>query len=308
MTSISARRRRLPARLLALPLAAALLSACTATPSVTDSSGLPDPQSLATSVPDVTAVPSETADTATQVQVYWIGRTGGNAYLFSEPRKTGAGDDPVTSALKVMMAQKPEDPDYFTAWQAPHRLAASMSGVSTITVDVSADAFSKNLDPSMAKRAMQQLVFTAVSAARASGMVDASVEPDVVLLIDGRNDVEAFGSIPLNLPFHRDLAFLSPVRIMVPQDQAVLSSGTVAFNGVVLGGQKDVTWSVAPAGSPEGQDVLSSDKVAVTQTAVKVGRFASRVDLPKGTYELTVSAAVPGTAQPVQDSKTVTIR
>ncbi|WFR85473.1 GerMN domain-containing protein [Arthrobacter sp. Y-9] len=308
MSMVSTRRRRLPARLLALPLAAALLSACTATPSGTVSSGLPDPQSLATSVPEVTAAPSGTADTETQVQIYWIGRTGGNAYLFSEPRKTGAVDDPVTSALKVMMAEKPEDPDYFTAWQAPHRLAASISGASTITVDVSADAFSKNLDPSMAKRALQQLAFTAVSAARASGMVDSSVEPEVVLLIDGRNDVEAFGSIPLNLPFHRDLAFLSPVRIMVPQDEAVLSSGTLSFNGVVLGGQKNVTWSISPAGSPAGQDVISSATVALTTTAEKVGRFSARTVLPKGHYELTVSTIVPGGSQPVEDSKSVTIR
>jgi len=301
-------RRRHAARLLALPLAAALLSACTATPSGTVSSGLPDPQSLATSIPEVTAAPSGTADTATQVQVYWIGRTGGNAYLFSEPSKVGAGDDPVTAALKVMMAQKPQDPDYFTAWQAPHRLAASISGVSTITVDVSADAFSKNLDPSMAKRAMQQLVFTAVSAARASGMVDSSAEPDVVLLIDGRNDVQAFGSIPLNLSFHRDAAFLSPVRITVPQDEAVLSSGTLTFSGVVLGGRKDVSWSVAPAGSPAGQDVLSSSRITLTPTEDNVGQFKSRVELPKGKFELTVTTTVPGASQPVQDSKTITIR
>lgn len=251
---------------------------------------------------------SESTETATQVQVYWIGRTGGNAYLFSEPRKAGTGDDPVTSALKVMMTQKPQDPDYFTAWQAPRRLAASISGTSTITVDVSADAFSKNLDPSMAKRAMQQLVFTAVSAARSSGMVDPSIEPDVVLLIDGRNDVQAFGSIPLGQSFHRDLAFLSPVRITVPQDEATLPTGTLAFTGVVLGRQKSVSWSVSPAGSPPGQDVLSSGKVVLSPQADNVGEFSARVDLPQGQYELTVSTGTPGDAQAVADSKTVTMR
>ncbi|WP_342006872.1 MULTISPECIES: GerMN domain-containing protein [Arthrobacter] len=306
----TARRLRgaLAAAALGLPL---LLSACSASQSSTVSSALPEPSVLASSVPEATAtLPGGSADQATQsqAQIYWIGRTGGNAYLFPEPRKTDKNSDPVTAALTVMMGQKPTDPDYFTAWQPPHRVAASISGTSTITVDVSSDAFSRNLDPSMAKRAIQQLVFTAASAALTSGMVDGGAEPDVVLLIDGRSDVKAFGSIALGQSFHRETAYLSPVSITSPQEGTTAGAGPLTFSGMVLGSSLDVRWKVVRLDVQNGQpDVVSAMTTAHLESA-GVGRFSATVKLTPGRYELSVSKdGAPGTPA-VVDTKTITIR
>ncbi|MFJ3957804.1 GerMN domain-containing protein [Arthrobacter sp. NPDC090010] len=299
-------RRRLVRwlQLAALPL---VLSACTATPSSTVSSGLPEPSTLASSVPEVTSTASESAEAGTQAQVYWIGQTGGNAYLFSETRKIDKSNDPVTSALRVMMSEKPLDPDYFTAWQPPQRLAASITDTAGITVDVSSDAFSKNLDPSMAKRAVQQLVFTAVSAARASGMVDSVIEPNVTVLVDGRNDVKAFGSISLAAPFHRDTAYLSPLRLTDLQEGASLHSGQVTFRGIVLGKGTEVHWTVNRVDGSSNETSFAKGLTSVTAQEQGVGQFAVTVQLPPGKYELIAGITGPGTAPDIQDSKTVVV-
>jgi hypothetical protein len=74
-----------------------------------------------------------------------------NVFLYREFRDVSSDGKPViTRALRVMMSEKPLDPDFFTPWQNPKKLATSISGKNVITVDISADAFNSNLDAAMA--------------------------------------------------------------------------------------------------------------------------------------------------------------
>jgi hypothetical protein len=101
---------------LALP-AVLVLSGCVATPQsgITNSSSpselIPAP---ASGVP-TTSAPLETAQTSNKAPVYWIGRGNDNAFLYREFRDVPDQDNPVTRALRVMMSQKPLDPDFFHA-------------------------------------------------------------------------------------------------------------------------------------------------------------------------------------------------
>ena len=99
-----------------------------------------------------------------------------------------------------MMSEKPLDPDFFTPWQNPRKLATSISGKNVITVDVSADAFNSNLDADMANRAVQQLVYTATAAGASSGLIDSGQQIQVVILVDGHTDYMAFNHVRLGSP------------------------------------------------------------------------------------------------------------
>ncbi|HEX9229136.1 MAG TPA: GerMN domain-containing protein, partial [Arthrobacter sp.] len=142
--------------------AAMALSGCVATPQpgVTNSNTPPQVMSAEASAA-TTSAPLETTQASNKAPVYWIGRSNDNTFLYREFRDVPEEDNPVTGALRVMMSEKPLDPDFFTPWQNPKMLASSISGKNVITVDMSTDAFNSNVDPAMAELAVQQLVYTA---------------------------------------------------------------------------------------------------------------------------------------------------
>ena len=124
--------------------AALVLSGC-----VADSRSLPattagrhDPTSMprgpATAGVPTTSAPLETTQASNKAPVYWIGRSNDNVFLYREFRDVPEQENPVTRALRAMMSEKPLDPDFFTPWQNPKKLATSISGKNVITVDVSA--------------------------------------------------------------------------------------------------------------------------------------------------------------------------
>jgi hypothetical protein len=139
--------------------------------------------------------PLETTQASTKIPVYWIGRSKEEVYLYREFRDISSDGNPVTTALRIMMSEKPLDHDFFTPWQAPESLATSISGKNVITVDISRDAFNSNLDAGMAQRAVQQLVYTATAAASSSGLINSGQQIQVVILVDGHKDYMAFGQV-----------------------------------------------------------------------------------------------------------------
>ena len=139
-------------------------------------------------------------------------------FLYREFRDVPEQDNPVTRALRVMMSQKPLDPDFFTPWQNPKKLATSISGKNVITVDVSADAFNSNVDAAMAERAIQQLVYTATAAGASAGLIDSGQQIQVVVLVDGHTDYVAFNHVRLGAPTSRSAGMVAPVWIIDPQE------------------------------------------------------------------------------------------
>ena len=276
--------------LLVLPAALALaLAGCVATPqtgvtdSATPSQVLP-PQASA----PATSAPLETSQASNRAPVYWIGRSNDSVFLYREFRDVPEQDNPVTRALRVMMSEKPLDPDFFTPWQNPKELASSISGKNIITVDMSADAFNSNVDPVMAERAVQQLVYTATAAAASAGLVDTGQQIQVVVLVDGHTDYIAFNHVRLGSPTARSAGMVAPVWIIDPQEGASVEDGTVKISGRSTAPGGRLRWEILRVDGSVEIRYLNGSVTASAETG-QSGAFSLSASLGPGTYEVRVS-------------------
>ena len=292
-------RRRRAGAASAVVLAGVLLSACTAP-------GPPEPSLAAgasaagaTEHPTQASVPLETSQSSAKSPVYWLGRSRDQIYLYREFREAGTEDNPVTTALKLMMTQKPLDPDYFTPWQQPRKLAASISGRNIITVDVSADAFNSNVDERTAQLAVQQLVYTATAAAASAGLVDTEQPTSVMLLVDGRTSQLAFERVQLGQLMQRDASMAAPGWIIDPQEDTRLDGQLKVFGRAVPGGTP-LAWQVLKRDAAGSKTVYVSGNVTSGQEPGKPGEFTFAVNLEDGEYEVRIlpaeEAAAPASA------------
>ncbi|MBT2594994.1 GerMN domain-containing protein [Arthrobacter sp. ISL-72] len=290
--------RRTRSALLAFVLPAAMmLSACVATPQPSASTVASTPQPVnesATSGAPSTSAPLETTQASNKAPVYWIGRSNDNVFLYREFRDVPEQENPVTRALRSMMSEKPLDPDFFTPWQNPKKLATSISGKNVITVDVSPDAFNSNLDEDMAKRAVQQLVYTATAAGASSGLVDSGQQIQVVILVDGHTDYLAFNHVRLGSPTPRGVGMVAPVWIIDPQEGVGVADGSVKISGrSTLPGGK-LRWKILKVeGGSDKTAYLSGDVTTSTEQS-QSGLFSLNVNLAPGNYEVRVSQIDPG--------------
>lgn len=282
--------------MLLLVLPALVLSGCVATPQpgITNSNS---PSQLL-SVPaspgaPTTSAPLETTQASNKAPVYWIGRSNDSMFLYREFRDVPEQDNPVTRALRVMMSEKPLDPDFFTPWQNPKKLATSISGKNVITVDISDDAFNSNVDAAMAERAVQQLVYTATAAGASAGLIDSGQQIQVVVLVDGHTDYIAFNHVRLGSPTSRSSGLVAPVWIIDPQEATSLEDGAVKISGrsTVPGG--NLRWEVLRVDGSVKTSYLTGSATASAE-AGQSGLFNFSVNLGPGNYEVRVSQLVDG--------------
>jgi spore germination protein GerM len=275
--------------LLVLP-AALTLSGCVATPQsgITNSDAPSALSGPASPGAPTTSAPLETTQASNKAPVYWIGRSNDNMFLYREFREVPEQDNPVTRALRVMMSQKPLDPDFFTPWQNPNKLASSISGKNVITVDVSPDAFNSNVDAGMAERAIQQLVYTATAAGASAGLIDAGQQVQVVVLVDGHTDYVAFNHVRLGAPTSRSAGMVAPVWIIDPQEATSLPDGAVKVSGrsTVPGGK--LRWEILRVDGSTKTTYLNGTTTAAADAA-QPGAFSLSVNLGPGNYEVRVS-------------------
>lgn len=298
----------MPSGLLAVAL---LLSGCVAqVGEARETARQPTPLSAATApAAPASNAPLETTQASNKVPVYWIGRSGENVYLYREFRDNPGQENPVTTALRVMMSQKPLDPDFFTPWQDPGSLATSISGKNVITVDVSKDAFNSNLDSGMAQRAVQQLVYTATAAAASSGLIDTGQQLQVVILVDGHKDYLAFGQIKLGDPMSRNAALVAPVWVIDPQEDVALPAGAVRFTGRSTTPARPVRWQILRENANGDKVPVVNGQANPSTEAGKGGAFTFTVGLTGGRYELRMSAVSPdGSAEVVTDTRSFIIK
>jgi spore germination protein GerM len=284
--------------LLVLPAALAL-SGCVATPQpgISNSDAPPALSGVASPGAPTTSAPLETTQASNKAPVYWIGRSNDSMFLYREFRDVPEQDNPVTRALRVMMSQKPLDPDFFTPWQNPNKLASSISGKNVITVDVSPDAFNSNVDAGMAERAIQQLVYTATAAGASAGLIDAGQQVQVVVLVDGHTDYVAFNHVRLGAPTSRSAGMVAPVWIIDPQEGTSLPDGAVKVSGrsTVPGGK--LRWEILRIDGSVKTTYLNGTTTAAD--AAQQGAFSLSVNLGPGNYEARVSQLEDG--NPAQD-------
>ena len=235
-----------------------------------------------------TSAPLETAQASNKAPVYWIGRSDENTFLYREFRDVPEQENPVTQALRVMMSQKPLDPDFFTPWQNPKKLASSISGKNVITVDVSADAFNANVDAAMAERAIQQLVYTATAAGASAGLIDSGQQVQVVVLVDGHTDYVAFNRVRLGTPMSRSVGLVAPVWIIDPQEGTPVDGGAVKVSSrsTVPGGK--LRWEIFRIDGSAKTTYLNGTAAASAE-AGQSGAFSLSVNLGPGNYEIRVA-------------------
>ncbi|MFC4396278.1 GerMN domain-containing protein [Arthrobacter sedimenti] len=282
-----------PAVLAGMLVLVPVLAGCTA-------EGGPSPAGTTASIPasggtmpdaPSTSAPLETTQSSNKAPVYWIGRSGTSIFLYREFRDVPEQDNPVTRALRAMMSEKPLDPDFFTPWQNPGKLATSISGKDVITVDVSADAFNSNLDADMAARAIQQLIYTATAAAASSGLIDTGQQIRVRILVDGHTDYVAFGKIQLGALMTRAAGLVAPVWIIDPQENVEVPGGSVKITGRSTSPGAKLHWQLLRAGDGGSKaPFLNGETTAGTEQG-QAGVFTLALNLPPGDYELRVAQA-----------------
>ncbi|HEY8700575.1 MAG TPA: GerMN domain-containing protein [Arthrobacter sp.] len=266
-----------------------ILSGCIADPGQVPASSVAAPSGSLAS--PSTSAPLETTQSTNKAPVYWIGRSNGNVFLYREFRDVPEQENPVTRALRAMMSDKPLDPDFFTPWQNPKKLATSISGKNVITVDLSEDAFNSNLDADMATRAIQQLVYTATAAAASAGLIDSGQQIQVMVLVDGHTDYLAFGHVRLGTPMARTAGMVAPVWIIDPQEGAEVPGGSVKITGrSTLPGGK-LHWQILRAEANGDKKPFLTGETTAAADAAQSGAFTLNLTLTSGNYELRVSQA-----------------
>lgn len=254
----------------------------------------------------LTSMPLESAKTAAQTPVYWLGESAQSVYLYREFREVENRGDPITTAIAAMTTEQPLDEDYFNPWEPASSIAASISPDGVITVDISDDAFARPLDAGMAKRAVQQLVYTATAAAASSGLISHNEQIQVVILVDGHTGYRAFGEIPLGEPMVREAGLVAPVWVIDPQDGTVYEGHKVTINGRGVAKDDTLGWEITSIGEPVARPAAEPMTGSVKLGQDKGGTFTFSVTLPKGNYELRIFQGDPGATRSQQqfvDSK-----
>ncbi|WP_051476708.1 GerMN domain-containing protein [Arthrobacter sp. Br18] len=235
--------------------------------------------------------------------VYWLGRDGDtDTLLYREFTPAAAPDssgDPIADAVRHMTVGEPLDGDFFSPWSSATRVSSSISTRNVITVDISSDAFGGQLEPGVARKAVQQLVFTATAAAANAGLIPGGEVSSVLVLVDGEAGYEAFGEVELGGEFQRDNSLVAPVWITNPQDGEVRDPSTVVINGSGRSDTATLSWRISAASegdSPEGNntggnstgETVKEGVTGLDSPAGTTGIYSFTVALPPGHYEISV--------------------
>lgn len=257
----------------------------------------------------VTSAPLETATSAETMPVYWLGHSNDEVFLYREFRSSTNADEPIVAALRTMMSEKPLDPDYFTLWNSPSRLGASISAKNVITVDVSADAFGQKVDAGLAQRSMSQLVYTATAAAAMAGLVDTTTPIQVSVLVDGHTGYKAFGEVSLDKPLTRNPDFVAPIWIIDPAHGSTYKKVPLKVTGQGVSPTGTLAWSLSLVNDGKVSGDYLSGTVNIPAGPNELGEFTFNLVPPPGSYELSIfvnDPMLPGRKIGI-DSKMVTI-
>ncbi|WP_372699226.1 GerMN domain-containing protein [Arthrobacter sp. JSM 101049] len=302
------RRTQVRVAMLASVVSLGMLAACSGAP---DGSMTSMPAS--SSAPPVVSsqgstAPLESLSAPRLSPIYWLGERDSTVYLYREYVEAEDQGDPVTTAIKYLTEQQPEDPDYFNVWSKPSRIGTSISADNVITLDISADAFSRDLDEGLAQRAIQQLVYTATAAASAAGLLSQNPPASVDLLVDGHSGYNAFGHVKLTGPIQRDASLRAPIWIIDPQQGTVHSAGKVRLHGISGAFPGGTHWVLKRQEDGKGTRVAGGS-LALGGGSLADNEFEVTPVLEAGTYTLAVwGQAADDGKRLSQDTKKFTVR
>ncbi|MGJ9402034.1 GerMN domain-containing protein [Arthrobacter sp. KK5.5] len=304
-------RRRTRSRVAVLVLVASLgaVSACAGGMGVPTTT-MPEGSSTTARVtpPPQDAEPLEKLSSHRLSPVYWLGERDLTVYLYREYLKAEDQGDPITSAIKYMLEHTPTDTDYFNVWSPAARIGTSIDTNNVITVDLSDDAFSRELDRGLAERAIQQLVYTATAAAANAGLLTGTTPSRVAVLVDGHTGYEAFGHIPLDGPIERVASLRAPIWVIDPQDGATRPAGKLTVRGVSAGFTGGTRWEVRRTRDGEPGEVVSQGALALGAGELPEDAFEIVLNMRPGEYRLSVWGQTAQDAERLsEDTKALTV-
>lgn len=274
------------------------------TPAPSAGSGTGRSTSAATA-PATGSSPTAPSGSITGVPIYWIGETGGAPRLFREFRTVPDEGGPILSALYAMTREQPLDPDYFTPWAPASRITVDLKG-SALVVDLDGDTVSATkIGSQVAKRAVQQLVYTATAAAA----IAKTPVSTVTVLVEGQ-PADLWGVVRVGRPMVRapQAEVQSHIWVLAPAEGQEVRSGPVTFTGYGTSFEANFLWRVT---TRAGAVVAQGNAMGGTGTG-GFGQFGFQRTLRAGEYVVTMSTDDPsggaegGGAQ--VDTKSFTVR
>jgi hypothetical protein len=206
--------------------------------------------------------------------------------------------DPVSDAVRELLAVPANDPDYHSYWPLGTALHAPVVvGSDVITVDLTEQATGPVTGPVPPAMALQQLVFTVQGAA-------GSTRP-VRVLVDGAPAERVLGGVAVSAPVPRGDAYAlrSLVQIDSPVDGATVGRDVVV-TGEAAVFEATVRWEVL-----QGATVVRSG-FTNTSEGQAFAPFTFTVGLAPGEYVVRIAEDDPsdGAGRPVlTDTKSITV-
>lgn len=268
---------------------------------------------IRSSASPLSSVEMEPLSTSRSAPVYWLSESDGTVSLYREFVSIPGAGDPIAASVRYMLSAKPQDPAYFNLWRPSQSIGASVSAENVITLDLEKKAFAASLDRGLAERSIAQLVYTATAAASNAGILSDGVEPSVKILVDGSSDFMAFGKIPLEQAFTREVKLAAPLWIIDPQFGSTQASGHVTFHGLTASFTGGEYWSIARKATKkhpgvEGE-VIASGRIHTGGDALDSNEFSFSYMLDPGEYVFSAwGVDKPSGMKVAVESKTFTVQ
>jgi methionine-rich copper-binding protein CopC len=217
---------------------------------------------------------AEVSPPAVRLPVYYAGTVGGKSVLYREfhdasPATSAELPGRVAEAVRIVLTDRPFDPDYTTSWPAGVGVGGVTFAGGVAAIDLTGPA------ATVAPIAIQQLVWTATAVA-----ADRGVQLDGVRLWLGGTQLG--GGVLTRAPA---LDTLAPAWLISPQEGDTVSTRfDVHVSGAVPGGRVGLR-VLNPAGT-----VVYETTITLSAQAPNRGEAHSSVDLPPGTYTLELHA------------------
>lgn len=144
--------------------------------------------------------------------------------------------DPITTALKALIAGFPKDSDYVSLWPKETKVNSVVIAGDKATIDLTLGKM--NVGSEAESLAIAQLVWTATAAN--------TVVKRIQLTVDGKIVESIAGHVDATKPFQRGLTYevLAPVWITSPEEGAQAAAQGFKLSGMASTFEANVAWKV----------------------------------------------------------------
>jgi hypothetical protein len=214
--------------------------------------------STPTSITSSTSTPSHSTPEMRAMAQYWVADTARGFRLYREFVRIEVTPDPITSALRELVASQPKDSDYVSLWPIGTKINNVVVSGNEATIDLTFDNL--NVGAEGESLAIAQLVWTATAA-------DPSVNK-ISLTVDGEKVESLAGHVDARNPFTRAPAYevVAPVWITSPGEGAQVRAQGFTLSGLASTFEANVAWKVFQNGKLIRQGSTTAGEAAPAWT------------------------------------------